>query len=104
MAIAPKAREPRVESPPIRFVRFSGPALTGGVERHKVDGVSVRVFSAAKTVADCFKYRRKLGHDVALEALKSYLRAYQGKTEQLLHYARIRGVAKRMGTFLEALS
>lgn len=104
MAIEPKARKPEVEAPPIRFVRFSGAAMTEGVERHTIDGVSVRIFSAAKTVADCFRYRRKIGHELVLEALKSYLRAYPGKTEELLHYAKIRGVAKRMGSFLEVLS
>ena len=104
MAISPRARKPRIVSPPIRFVRFSGAALTEGVERHKIDGVTVRVFGAAKTVADCFRYRRKIGHEVALEALKDYLRAHRGTTERLLHYARIRGVAKRVSSYLEALS
>ncbi len=104
MAISPKARKPRVDAPPLRVVRFSGAALRDGVERHRIDGVSVRVYSAAKTIADCWRHRRKVGHDVALEALKSYLRDHRGDTEALLRYARMRGVAKRMGAYIEALS
>lgn len=64
---------PRVQAPPVEFVWFSGPAFTEGQEVHELDGVPVRVYSPAKTVADLFKYRNKLGLDVALEALREGL-------------------------------
>src|ERR1700675_109794 len=69
MAISRKARRPRVSQPPLRIVRFSGAALEYGVLTKKVEGVPIRVYTPAKTVADCFKYRNKIGLDVALEAL-----------------------------------
>src|SRR5262249_61878418 len=70
IALAPRAWKPRVAYPPLRVVRFSGAALTGGVERHRIEGADVAVYGVAKTVADCFKYRNKIGLDVALEALR----------------------------------
>jgi predicted transcriptional regulator of viral defense system len=72
MAIDVKARRPKEEIIPLRVVRFSGEALTAGVEEHGVEGVSVKVYNPAKTVADCFKYRNKIGLDFALEALRDY--------------------------------
>ena len=70
LAVDRKARRPQVDCPPLRVVRFSGLALTEGVEEHQIEGVTVRVYNPAKTVADCFKYRHKIGLDVALEALR----------------------------------
>ncbi|HEX8674360.1 MAG TPA: type IV toxin-antitoxin system AbiEi family antitoxin domain-containing protein [Longimicrobium sp.] len=70
MAIPEKAWQPRVDHPPIRTVRVSGKALEFGVQQHDVERVSVRIYSPAKTVADCFKFRNRIGLDVALEALR----------------------------------
>lgn len=70
MAIEARARLPRLEYPPLRIVRFSGAAYSYGIEEHLIEGVRVPVYSPAKTVADCFKYRNKIGLGVALEALK----------------------------------
>src|SRR5262249_33676484 len=70
LALPPKAWSPRVKSPRLRIVRFSGRALGEMVEEHDVEGVTVKVYGVAKTVADCFKYRNKVGLDVALEALR----------------------------------
>ena len=67
LAIPPKAWAPKVKLPMVRLVRFSGKALTEMVEEHPIEGVAIRVYTPAKTVADCFKYRNKVGHDVALE-------------------------------------
>jgi len=75
LAIDNKARPPKEESLPLRIVYMSGNALTAGVEEHLVSGVTVRVFNIAKTVADCFKYRNKIGLDVALEALRECWRS-----------------------------
>jgi predicted transcriptional regulator of viral defense system len=70
LAIDVKAKRPKVDYPPVRIVWFSGAALMSEVEEHSIKGVPVRVYSPAKTVADCFKYRNKIGIDVALEALR----------------------------------
>ncbi len=104
MAIDGWARKPKIENPPMRFVRFSGKARTVGVEEHKAAGGQVRVYSAAKTVVDCFKYRNKLGLDVALEALKSYRAEKKGSMDELGQYAAICRVSNIIRPYLEALS
>ena len=104
LAIDNKAATPKLDYPPLRLVRFSGAALTEGVEEHVVDGVTVRVTGVAKTVADCFKYRNKIGLDVALEALRE---AWNGKritSDQIWHYAKIDRVANVMQPYLESLA
>ena len=101
MAIHPDARKPRVDYPPIRIVRFSGRALAVGVETHRVEGVEVRVTSLAKTVADCFKYRNKIGLDVAIEALKDYRHARRGTISDLLQAAHACRVARVILPYLE---
>lgn len=103
LAIDRKARKPRIEYPPLQIMRFSGPALTEGVEVHRIEGVAVKVFTPAKTVVDCFKYRNKIGLDVALEAVKDYLRAHRGGMDALWHFAKICRVANVMRPYLEAI-
>lgn len=103
MAIDFKARKPRVETPPLRIVRFSGHALTYGVEQRRVEGVPVRVTSLAKTVADCFKYRNKIGLDVALEALREYRRKRKS-LDLLWRAAEVCRVASVIRPYLEALA
>lgn len=112
LAIPNKARPPRLDYPPLRVVRFSEPALTEGVEEHAVDGVPVRVTNLARTVADCFKYRNKIGLDVALEALKEALkegagpdgRGRRASVDELWRCARLDRVANVMRPYLEALA
>ena len=104
VAIANKARAPKMDYPPLRVVRFSGNALTEGVEAHQVDGVTVQVTSVAKTVADCFKYRNKIGLDVALEALREAWNAKRVKMDDLWHCAQICRVTNVMRPYLEALT
>lgn len=94
---------PRLDSPPTRFSWFKEPAYGSGVETHKIDGATVRVYSPAKTIADCFKFRNKIGLDVALEALKLCLKKKRSKPDELLKYARICRVEKVMRPYLEAL-
>lgn len=103
MAISPRARLPRVDAPKIRFARFSGAALSEGVENHRVDAVSIRVYSVAKTVADCFKYRNKIGIDVAMEALRDCRRKRRATSEDLWKFARICRVEKIMKPYMEAI-
>ena len=97
------ARTPHLTYPPLRLFRFSGNAFTEGVEAHEVDGVSVRIYSPDKTLADCFKYRNKIGIDTALEALKLYRQRKRINVEDLLKFARICRVEKVMRPYLEAV-
>ena len=104
IALDGKARRPKLEYPRLRIVRFSGRALTAGVEKHEVEGVTVRVYGAAKTVADCFKYRNKIGLDVALEALRECRRRRLCSMDELWAFAKICRVANIMRPYMESLS
>ena len=104
LAIDNKAIAPKLDYPSLRIVRFSGAALTEGVEVHVVDGVMVRVTGVAKTVADCFKYRNKIGLDVALEALREAWREKSMTSEDLWRYAKVCRVANVMRPYLESLT
>jgi predicted transcriptional regulator of viral defense system len=101
MAIDIKARAPVAGQPPLRIVRMSGEARTAGIEEHRIEGVTVRVYSSAKTIADCFKYRNKIGLDVALEALRDYRRV-RGSMDDLWRLARTCRVDNVMRPYLEA--
>jgi predicted transcriptional regulator of viral defense system len=103
LAIDRRARPPRPDVLPLRIVRFSGESLHAGVEEHCLEGVPVRIYSTAKTVADCFKYRNKIGLDVALEALRDYLRQRRGTIDELWECAEICRVARVVRPYLEAL-
>lgn len=104
IAIGNKDHPPRLDYPPLRTVRFSAAALAAGVETHQVDGAEVRVTSVAKTVADCFKFRNKIGLDVALEALREARRARKATADELWRYARINRVTNVMRPYLEAVA
>jgi len=104
IALAEKARKPKLDYPRLRVARFSGPALTEGIETHRLEGVEVRVYSAAKTVADCFKYRNKIGIDVAVEALRDFSRRHRGGATELARYARICRVTRVMQSYLDAIA
>jgi len=104
IAIGNKDHPPRLDYPPLRTVRFSATALAAGVEMHRVDGAEVRVTSVAKTVADCFKFRNKIGLDVALEALREARRARKASADDLWRYARINRVTNVMRPYLEAVA
>lgn len=103
MAIDVKARAPKEEIIPLRIVRFSGKALTTGVEAHSIERVTVRVYNPAKTVADCFKYRNKIGLDVAIEALRDCWRKKKATSDELWHYAKVCRVARVMRPYLESV-
>lgn len=103
LAIDGKAWRPEISYPPVRFVTMSGEALHAGVEKHSIDGVLIKVFSPAKTVADCFKYRNKVGLDVALEALREGWSARKFTMDELLRYAEICRVKKVMQPYIESL-
>jgi predicted transcriptional regulator of viral defense system len=103
MAIDVKARAPKEEIIPLRIVRFSGKALTAGVETHSIEGVKVRVYKPAKTVADCFKYRNKIGLDVAIEALRDCWRKKAATSDEIWHYAKVCRVSRVIRPYLESL-
>lgn len=98
------ARTPKLDYPPLRTLRASGEAFTAGVEEHRLEGVPVKVTCVAKTVADCFKYRSKIGLDVALEALRECLHERRTDRATLRHYARICRVERVMTPYMEALA
>jgi predicted transcriptional regulator of viral defense system len=103
MAIDRKARLPELDTPLVQLVRFSGAALDHGIEEHTIEGVPVRVYNPAKTVADCFKYRNKIGPDVALEALRDCWKQRRATMDQLWDAAETCRVAKIMRPYLESL-
>lgn len=102
VAIDMNARHPRIEHPTLRVVRFSGAALTFGVQEHKVERVTVRVTSPAKTVADCFKFRNKIGLDVAIEALRDYRRR-RLPIDEVSKAAKVCRMTRVMRPYLEAV-
>ena len=104
LAISDKARLPKTDNPPLRIVRFSQKTLACGVQEHRIEGVSVRIFSPAKTVADCFRYRNKIGLDVALEALRECRRKRRATSDELWQAAKVCRVANVMRPYLESLS
>lgn len=104
IALPGKARKPRLDYPRLRVARFSGRALAEGIETHRVEKVDVRVYSAAKTVADCFKYRNKVGVDVAVEALQDFTRRHRGGATDLARFARICRVTRVMQPYLDAIA
>lgn len=104
LAIDNKAYKPQSDSPPLRIVRFSGSALTTGIEEHCLEGVTVKIYCPAKTVVDCFKYRNKIGTDVAIEALKEAFAQKRTTIDEVWHYAKICRVAKIIYPYLESLT
>ncbi len=104
MAIHPKKSIPRMDYPPLRIVRFSGPVLSEGVEEHKTSDGLVRVYSVAKTVVDCFRYRNKIGLEVALEALRECRRERRATLDELWHFAAVDKVSTVMRPYLEAVT
>jgi len=104
VALAPSAWRPRLDTVKVRIVHFSGPALEEGMEQRQVEGISVKVYNPAKTVADCFKFRHKIGLDVALEALREAWRGRRCTSRELWKYAGICRVANVMRPYLESLT
>jgi len=103
IALGKGARKPAILSPSLRVVRLTEPSLSEGVEKHTVEGVSVRVYSAAKTVADCFKFRNKIGLDIAIEGLKDCLRQKKATINDIHRYAKICRVSNVIRPYMEAL-
>ena len=104
LAIPQNSPTPRFERPSLRPVRMSGPALTKGIQSMRIDGLDVPVFNAAKTIADCFKYRNKIGIDVALEALRDGWEQRKVSMDELSYYANIDRVSTVMRPYMESVA
>lgn len=103
IALKKGAESPRIDYPPVFVHRFSKASITAGIEEHQIDGVTVRIYSPEKTLADCFKFRNKIGMDIALEALKLYKARKKFNLVELLKYAKICRVENVMKPYLEAI-
>ncbi len=103
VAVSRGTKRPRLEYPPIRLIRLSPPIYSLGIETHRIDNVDVRVYSVSKTVVDCFRFRNRVGLDVALEALRECWRARRCTTDELWRMAKICRVQNVMRPYLEAI-
>ncbi len=103
IALPQGSHTPRMDYPPLKLIQYTGDAFTQGIETHRIDHVDIRVYSIAKTVADCFKHRNKIGLDVALEALKDARSQKKASADDLWRYAKICRVANVMCPYLEAI-
>lgn len=103
IAIDRKARKPVIKDLPVRVVRFSGPMLSYSVERREVQGVTVRITSPARTVVDCFRYRKRTGLDVALEALRDALRSKRATVDEILRAAEVCRIRTVIRPYLESM-
>lgn len=97
------AWRPRVEHPPLRIVRATGASLRAGLDQHVIEGVGVRMTNPAKTVADCFKYRNRIGRDVAIEALRECWNQHKATMDDIRHFAEVDRVARVMRPYVEAI-
>jgi predicted transcriptional regulator of viral defense system len=104
IAIDRKARKPRLQGLPVRVVRFSGAMLRYDVQAREIQGVPVRITSPARTVVDCFRYRNKLGIDVAIEALRDALLTRRAGVGQILRAAEVGRVRRVMQPYLESVT
>ena len=103
IALPIDAEKPRLEYPPLRIFWLSQKAYSAGIENHELDGIPVRIYGIEKTIADCFKFRNKIGLDVALEALRGYRKHKEFNIGTLLYYARIDRVERVIKPYLEAI-
>ncbi|CAN5581584.1 type IV toxin-antitoxin system AbiEi family antitoxin domain-containing protein [soil metagenome] len=104
IALPRSARTPRVDYPPVSIHRFSSKALTKGIEKHIIDGTTINIYNVEKTLADCFKFRNRIGMDVVLEALKLYKSRKKFNINSVIHFARICRVEKQITPYLESIA
>jgi len=103
IAILRRTEPPRVDYPPTRIFIFSQLSFEAGIDQHRLDGVDVRIYSPAKTIADCFKYRNKIGFDTAMEALKLYRNHRDFNPGKLMEYASVCRIDKIIKPYVETL-
>ncbi len=103
IALPRRTKVPRVDYPPLRVFWFSGPAMSEGVEVVELDGVEVRIFNLPKTVVDCFRFRNKIGLDVAIDALNQAIKRKGVRPAELLRYARLCRIESIMLPYVQAV-
>lgn len=103
IAIPQNTKRPNIDYPPIEVIKPSGDAYSSGILEYQIEGVTVRIYNKEKTVADCFRFRKKIGQDIAIEALKQYLHEKGRNIEKLLYFARIDRVEKVITPYIEAM-
>jgi predicted transcriptional regulator of viral defense system len=103
LALPQSAVKPRLEFPPLDIIWLSDKAYSTGITEQSIDGIPIKVYSIEKIIADCFKFRNKIGNDIALEALKDYLRIPKRDIDRLISFARIDRVETLVSRYLEAL-
>ena len=103
VALEKGSATPHLSYPPISFVRFSGLSYSEGIEKHIIEGVSIKIYNPAKTVADCFKFRNRIGMEATLEATRECLRDRKATSDEIHHYATICRVWNIMRPYLEAM-
>jgi predicted transcriptional regulator of viral defense system len=102
LAMRRNTRTPKIKHPPVHVYRFSADAFAAGVETHSIEGIDVQVYNPEKTLADCFKYRNKIGLDVVIEALRTYRSRRGARLQKVLEYARICRIESVIRPYLEA--
>jgi predicted transcriptional regulator of viral defense system len=103
IALPRNIRLPKLSYPPIEVIRLSSKPYLAGIDDHVLDGVQIKIYSPEKTITDCFKFKSKIGNDIAIEALKDYMKKYRPKMDKLIEYAKIDRVEKLIYPYLEAL-
>ncbi|MGC1375654.1 MAG: type IV toxin-antitoxin system AbiEi family antitoxin domain-containing protein [Anaerolineales bacterium] len=103
IALPQATKKPRIAYPPLKFFYLSDKPYLAGIQEHIIDGVAIRIYDKEKTITDCFKYRNRIGADIALEALKDYMRAPSPNVHLLMEYARINRVEKLIRPYVETL-
>lgn len=103
IAIPRGMRHPKLDAPPLRVTTLSGAAYAEGIEEHMIEGVTVRIYGIAKTVVDCFRFRNRIGLDVAMEALRESLRSKKTTINEINRFAKLARLGRVMRPYLEVL-
>ena len=104
IAVPRETRPPKSSAPALRVMRFSGQMMSAGIEKHVIEGVTVRVYSVAKTVADCFRFRNRIGVNIAVEALRDAWRNKKATSDELWHYAKVCRVLNILRPYFDSLT
>lgn len=102
VAIGRKDRMPRISHPPVRAIRFGDKAMSAGVERHVLNKIETPIFDPAKTIVDCFRYRKRIGIDIALEGLRNGVRERKAHPDQIVSHARNLNIWSVLRPYLDA--
>jgi len=103
LALKKGSAQPHLSYPPVSIVRFSGPSFSEGIDEHQIEGVAVKIYNPAKSVADCFKFRNRIGLEAAIEAARECLREKKATSDEVYYYAKICRVWNIMKPYMEAL-